>query len=58
MAQINITLSQDEVLQVLSGNREDKTFIACIGSEYPLPYFALQNCLLGSVPNPRNGKER
>ena len=24
---------------------------------YPLPYFALQNSLLGSVPNPQNGKE-
>jgi len=31
--------------------------VASIGSVYPLPYFALQNSLLGSVPNPQNGKE-
>ena len=32
---------------------EEKRFVASIGSVYPLPYFAPQNGLLGSVPNPR-----
>ena len=42
-----------------------KSFLASIGKGYPFRIFALprcgasvENCLLGSVPNPRNGKER
>ena len=34
-----------------------ESYRASIGSVYPLPYFALQNSSLGSVPNPQNGKE-
>ena len=40
------------------------SFVASIGKGYPFRIFALlrcgasvENCLLGSVPNPRNGKE-
>ena len=42
-----------------------ESFLASIGKGYPFRIFALlrcgasvENCLLGSVPNPRNGKER
>lgn len=45
------------IVVLVKGEYEERVTVASIGSVYPLPYFALQNSLLGSVPNPQNGKE-
>lgn len=45
------------IVVLVEGEYEERVTVASIGSVYPLPYFALQNSLLGSVPNPQNGKE-
>ena len=46
-----------QIVVLVEGEYEERVTVASIGSVYPLPYFALQNSLLGSVPNPQNGKE-
>ena len=57
-----VLLWQNQIFHVVGIKGE--SFLASIGKGYPFRIFALlrcgasvENCLLGSVPNPRNGKE-